>query len=747
MDVRPPEAAATLPPAEARGEGWRPGARWARNSGDRVREKQAVVDAIATLPAHQRPPMRELGRRSEAAPVPFRAMPRDEAGGLRQGWVPPMVGRDGGFTAADGAAGLPGAWVQTRANIVPSPTSYERSTVNRMVAGSNPAAARGARAQASSAGVMTGPAVCEKTGEGGGTFSTPSRRGESSATVPGAASNVVAMFDVREGWREGGIAERQRAGGTATANRKGGGKPVAARPGYDREGAFWQTGRELGGVVKRATRAEPSKARDVGATDGSAPVPLVLSVRDGARVVVGHACPAARALGIRVGMAMTMARAMVPGLDVRDADPAGVAADLDRLALFALKRWTPGVAVSDADGLWIDLSGVAHLHGGEARFCRRVLRFCARLGFTARIAVAGTAGAAHALARFGRVAAPMLEGGAEAEALAPLPIDALRIDAAACERLRRLGVETVGDLIAMPRAPLNRRFGGTVLRRLDQALGRMAEPIVPVVAQAVPAARLRLVEPIATADAIAQVIGDLLALLVVELAARGLGARRLELRCERVDGQALIVRAGTARPNRDAAHLARLLVPKIETIDPGFGIDAMAIHAVASEPLGATAITTIGEDAAADLAILVDLVTGRVGTHRLFRMGAVESDVPERAHARAAPLSPPAAWPAAWPRPVRLLDPPQRLDHVTALLPDHAPRRFSCRGHVHDVAHGDGPERIYGEWWRRAGEADAVRDYFQVEDASGARYWIFRRGDGVDGRTGDMSWHLHGVFA
>jgi protein ImuB len=99
-----------------------------------------------------------------------------------------------------------------------------------------------------------------------------------------------------------------------------------------------------------------------------------------------------------------------------------------------------------------------------------------------------------------------------------------------------------------------------------------------------------------------------------------------------------------------------------------------------------------------------------------------------------------------WPRPVRLLSRPEPVEQVIALLPDGPPRRFTWRGKIHVVRHADGPERIYGEWWRNRAEAEAVRDYFQVEDESGARFWIFRRGDGVDPRTGDLSWHVHGMF-
>jgi protein ImuB len=232
----------------------------------------------------------------------------------------------------------------------------------------------------------------------------------------------------------------------------------------------------------------------------------------------------------------------------------------------------------------------------------------------------------------------------------------------------------------------------------------------------------------------------------VTLERSGLAARVLTLIGERVDGVKQIVRIGTARATRDGAHLLRLMKPRIETIDPGFGIERIRLVADRVEPLGPQPIAGIltGEQAEPDLVPLIDQLAGRLG-RRLYRIGAVESDVPERSVRRVGPLDAPAGWPQ-WPRPVRLLSPPERLDNVMALLPDQPPRRFTWRGRAYRVRQADGPERIHGEWWKRRAEAEAVRDYFQVEDEAGQRFWLFRRGDGEDPRSGDLSWYLHGVF-
>lgn len=475
--------------------------------------------------------------------------------------------------------------------------------------------------------------------------------------------------------------------------------------------------------------------------------PLILATQVGNQQRIAAACPAALALGLVPGMAVTQARALVPGLDIRPADPAADAAVLDQLALHAARHWTPTAAVSGADGVWLDLTGVTHLFGGEERFCARVLGFCRRLRLTARIAVAATPGAAHALARFGSRPIERIAAGREAQALAPLPLAALRLSPEALGAATRFGLERVGDLLPLPRGPLARRLGLASVRQLDAALGRVAELIVPLVPHAVPVATRRLIEPIATAEAIEQVIRDLLADLVERLRERGLGARALVLALDRVDGSVQRLAIGTVRASRDPAHLARLYHLRIERIDPGMGIETMRLAATRTEPLGATALgaTLAGDTGPADLSTLVDQLAGRAGPEALFTIGAVESDVPERATTRSDPLASPPGWPA-WKRPVRLLRRPEPLTHVVALLPDQPPRRFTWRGQIHTVAAGDGPERIHGEWWRREGEVWAVRDYFRVEDEAGARFWLFRRGDAIDTATGDLSWYMHGLF-
>lgn len=487
-------------------------------------------------------------------------------------------------------------------------------------------------------------------------------------------------------------------------------------------------------------------AGDAVTVDPATATPLVLATTTGRRHEVTAACPAALALGLLPGTPLAHARALVPDLLVRPSDPAGDAAALRTLAVHAARHWTPTTR-PDHDGLWLDVTGTTHLFGGEERFCRRAVRFLRRLGLTARIAIADTPGAAHAVARFGQRAIAVVPPGATLQALAPLPVAALRLDPQALVACRRFGIERVADLLPMPRAPLARRLGRDAVKRLDQAIGRVAEPIDPIAVEEVPTAGRRLLEPIGTPEAIGQVICDLATDLCAAMRERGIGLRSATLSLAKVDGWEQSVTIGTAKATRDPAHVAKLLLLRLDTVDPGLGIEAGRLAATRHEPLGALELgPALGGDAVArDMAPLVDQLAGRVGERAMFRSSLVESDVPERAVGRVGPLDPACGWPA-WRRPARLLARPEPLSNVVALLPDHPPRRFSWRGAPHIVVAGDGPERIHGEWWVRDGEVWAVRDYFRVEDAEGGRYWVFRRGDGVDGSTGDLTWWMHGAF-
>jgi protein ImuB len=478
-------------------------------------------------------------------------------------------------------------------------------------------------------------------------------------------------------------------------------------------------------------------------------------------MVVAAVDATAAALGLHAGMPLAQAQALVPGLAIHPAEPEADAAALGRLAAWCL-RYAPLTAADAPDGIWLDVTGCAHLHGGETKLLRDLRNRLAARGIATHTAVADTPGAAHAVARsLSRKAGEEGPGakrwevrvvpiGEVAAALAPLPIEALRLPPDIADGLRLLGFERVAQLAATPRAPLTRRFGPLVATRLDQALGAVFEPITPVFPPELMQARLGFVEPLLTAEAFAAVIARLTGTVCAELEKVGQGARRLDLLFERVDGSIQCIRIGTARPSRDARHLARLLGEKLERVDPGLGVEAMRLVVPLAEPLAyaqASASLSEAEPAGRDVSALVDRLENRLGTTRVWRAEAVESDVPERSVRRVPALGPPrrGTWPADLPRPVRLLDPPQPVDAM-ALLPDQPPVAFTWRRVRHRVRRADGPERIAGEWWKRAGEMRSVRDYFRVEDEEGRRFWLFRRGDGEDAATGDLRWFLHGFF-
>ena len=446
-------------------------------------------------------------------------------------------------------------------------------------------------------------------------------------------------------------------------------------------------------------------------------------------------------------MALAQAQALVPDLAVVDASPEADAVALGRLALWCL--WcAPLVAPDPPDGVWIDVAGSAHLFGGEAALLKRLAARLRGGGCAVRFAVADTPGAAWAVARYApRGTDPVVSPGGMATALAGLPVEALRLPADTVAALRELGLDRVAHLAALPRSVLGPRLGTHVLGRLDAALGHAHEALAWSEPPEIVAVRRAFPEPIAAPETLERVAGDLVARLVIDLAAGGLGARRIDLAVRRVDGGWRAVCVGTAAATRDPRHLRDLLRPRLPVLDPGFGIDEAVLSATVTEPLAAFqhAGLAAGPEAgpAPDLAVLVDRLAARVGHRRLYRAAPVESRIPERSTRRALPLAPAAgvSWPEGLDRPTFLIDPPEPVTAL-ALMPDAPPAAFVWRGERHRVARADGPERVRGEWWVSQAEVASVRDYYRVETTEGGRYWLFRDAPMAEGPR----WWLQGVF-
>ena len=512
----------------------------------------------------------------------------------------------------------------------------------------------------------------------------------------------------------------------------------------------------------------------------------VTAVHGGQRIAAAN--DAARSQGISPGMALADARALYPSLGVRQMAPEDDLETLKRLSRAAM-RYTPWVAIDplgdkagngfgslggDA-GLWLDVSGCAHLFGGEAALLADLTGRFENHGFHARAAMAPMPGAAWALARFGEIGASIVAPGDVREALAPLPVAALRIAGRAAEALQRVGLRRIDDLLQMPRGPLARRFGREVLERLDQALGKTDEPISPRRIIPLIHARRVFAEPIGRNEDIEAATNGLLNHIAGELETTGQGVRRMDLTLYRVDNSTQQVRIGTARPVRDAAHIARLFRDKMEDFDAGFGVEVIALAATETASLAQhqgefpdnSTSNLSFMDAGESAARLIDRLAGRLGPTSVTRLHARASHLPERA-SRAIPvfkekdsstapdaLDSPDLWrgaPRRGPRPIRLLAQPTAID-VMAPVPDGPPVMFRWRRHQYKVTNAEGPERIAPEWWRRSGRLPpgattlehGTRDYYRIEDESGKRYWLYREGLYRPDRP--PRWYLHGFFA
>lgn len=520
------------------------------------------------------------------------------------------------------------------------------------------------------------------------------------------------------------------------------------------------------------------------------PMPFaVVADQNGAQVLTALDALASAA-GLRPGQPLRDATAMCPGLLTHPADPLAEAAFLTRLRRWAGK-FSPWVAEEAPDALVIDLTGCAHLFGGEAALLAQAEVDCADLGLTVRAGVADTWGAAWALARFAgqdprahrngdaiaqearatrsRAVRRRSEGGAiplpqgliappgqMRQALADLPLPALRLAPDVVESLNRLGLRRVRDVMDLPRAAFARRFGADSLRRLDQALGLEREPITPARAPLHLATRLTLPDPIGLAEDILQALDRILPPLCAKLRGLGRGARRLRLEAFRSDGRVERLDIGLARATDEASAIRPLILLKLDRIDPGFGIDCLRLEALETEPLhpvqhrGQIAATEAATVAAGQrnapshaLADLIGRLGAKLGTEAVTRLHPSESHIPEKAaQTLAAAWSEPhpAPWPAPRaPRPLVLWTP----EPVQAPSDPTPPARFRWRRRDLTTRVAAGPERIAPEWWMDDPHwRNGPRDYWRVEVEGGERLWLYyAHGGDIPG-----GWFCHGGF-
>jgi protein ImuB len=535
-------------------------------------------------------------------------------------------------------------------------------------------------------------------------------------------------------------------------------------------------------------RADPALARSTR--------PLVLWEKIKGGMHLAAVDTAASAANLMVGQNLSDARALVPDLEVREIDQTQIAQAFADFADWHSNA-SPIVAVHDAivpyGDLILDITGVAHLFGGEEKMLALVVGRLRALGYSATGAIADTVGAAWAMARFspGRIVPPdEIEG-----ALAELPVVALRLDDAQVAGLNQMGLKRIGQLYGRDRRALQARFGASLIIRLDQALGLIEERITPRVPLAEYYAERRFAEPIGYMDDVLMTARDLAVQLGLRLEAESLGAQTFHLFLYRVDHKVISLSVNAARATRDPNHIAQLFVHRSERLageyDAGFGIDmirlaASSVSEVASTQLGAFEV----RDGTADLDRLYDRMTSRLGALALTRSKFVNTHVPERA----VKLEPVIARTEDdlqaqpdpdLPRPLRLLPAPEPVT-VLAEVPDGPPMRMIWRRIAYRILKASGPERIEAEWWRSGQNLDVlqppqrgdkkrdprddpksktpklrepehvssleafdpmtvVRDYYVIEDDGGRRFWIFRIG--LYGAAEAPRWFLHGFFS
>ena len=472
---------------------------------------------------------------------------------------------------------------------------------------------------------------------------------------------------------------------------------------------------------------------------------------------------AAAGLGLEVGLPLANARAVCPDIKVFDAD---AAADTEALGHIAdwCDRLTPLVALDPPHGLLLDITGCAHLFGGEALMQAMLCDALQRQGFVVASAIAGTPVCARTLTRC--VPGRIVTSGEEAAAVAPLPVFALGADDAITRGLRRAGLKTIGDVACRARPEITARFGAAFTSLLEQALGQTEAPISPRKPLPEYIVERRFAEPVMTDAVISLTLAGLARTLVGAMERQGKGARRLELSFFRTDGAVRAIAVETGQPVTQGEVIDRLFRERLgaiaDPLDPGFGFDLIRLSA------GRTEIVVQQQrdlDAHVhdndELAALIDRIAARIGGSRVMVHVPQDSHLPERA-AMAVPAqhhlaqSADADWPDRTEgepplRPLRLFERPEEIK-VIAQVPDGPPARFVWRRAAHAVVRAEGPERIAMEWWRTPGKM-LTRDYFRVEDETGLRFWLYR--DGLygreiaqeQGRVVQPQWFMHGLFA
>ena len=410
------------------------------------------------------------------------------------------------------------------------------------------------------------------------------------------------------------------------------------------------------------------------------------------------------------------------------------------LAIWAL-QFTPRVALVD-EAVLMEVQASVRLFGGRRALRERVLGEGRELGL-AQLAWAPNGLAALALARAG------IENGLRRplEALLDaLPMHTLSAVHPHRLTLEHIGCRTLGDVRALPRGGVGRRFDKQLLQALDQAYGTEPEAHVWVALPEEFDERLELMARVEQAPALLFGARRLLLVMSGWLAARRAGVTAFTLRWAhdamraRDAGEGGEITVRTAEPTRDTEHLCRLLaehLARVELLAPVGDLELVADEVM---PLEEKSASWLPDDNAGGetLPLVLERIAARLGPQRVMRPVLCEDHRPEwmcRWQPAPEPLPRKPATGSDLPQPGFILSAPLKL-LVRANRPYY-------QGELQLLA---GPQRVEGGWWDRdeaAGQIrNVVRDYWVAQSAHAGVLWVFQT------RLDEApAWFLHGVFA
>jgi len=475
--------------------------------------------------------------------------------------------------------------------------------------------------------------------------------------------------------------------------------------------------------------------------------------RGGLKVVAR--CQAAARRGVQPGMTVAEAKGLAGGGSSRRStamqflqhDPEADSAALNALAVWC-GRFSPLVAAAPPDNLLLDLSGCAQLSGSEPLLLEGVARALLRWSLAVRAAIASNIGAAWALAHFAGQPLTAAENSQEQQALRPLPVQALRLPPLITDTLAELNVRTVEQLQSLPRKSLPSRFGAEIIRRLDQATGKLAEVIAPVKPPAPVEAHRSFEHPVSNQQAIQRVLEQLTCQVTAAAAAIQKGVQQLEVTLFDTAGRRTFFTAGTLHPSQSAAHLNVLIKTRLEYLsltEEVARVQMLAITVELQQPPQEQLFDTGEQSTGRELSQLLDRISNRLGKQRVVRPRLHPDAQPERS-IRWEPVA--GSGQNTQPQAFLFLDNRLMLWRPLCLRAEPAPVQvrtsaesgpplgFTWNATTYNIARYWGPERIETGWWRGRFRR---RDYYRVETPRGQRFWIFQR-------ISQRDWFLHGEF-